>query len=58
MALKISSVKPLFGNKRSHALNTTKMRQKPNLQTFKFGDLKVKMTAREAKAVNKFTKKD
>ena len=33
VATKVSTKKPLFGNKRSHALNATKMRQNPNLQT-------------------------
>ena len=59
MAIKISAKKPLSGNKRSHALNTTKMKQKPNMQTFNLGNgLKVKMTAREAKTINKLIKKD
>jgi len=59
MAIKVSSVKPLAGNKRSHALNTTKMRQKPNMQTYNLGDgLKVKMTSREMRTINKKLKKD
>ena len=59
MAIKISNVKPLFGNKRSHALNSTRMRQKPNMQIFNLGDgLRVKMTAREAKTMKKALKKD
>ena len=32
MAKKITTKKPLAGNKRSHALNATRMVQKPNLQ--------------------------
>ena len=32
MAKKVSNKKPLFGNKRSHALNTTKRKWNVNLQ--------------------------
>ena len=32
MATKVTNKKPLTGNKRSHALNATKKKQKPNLQ--------------------------
>ena len=32
MATKVTTKKPLTGNRRSHALNATKMKQKPNLQ--------------------------
>ena len=32
MATKVTTKKPLTGNRRSHALNATKMTQKPNLQ--------------------------
>lgn len=53
MAIKISNVKPLFGNKRSKALNATRMNQKPNMQKYTLPDgTKVKMTAREAKTMN------
>lgn len=54
MAKKVTTRKPLFGNKRSHALNTTKHRQKLNLQkvTLESGE-KVVMTAREAKKLRK-----
>jgi len=59
MATKVSKVKPLFGNKRSKALNVTKMRQKPNMQTFTLPNGKrVKMTAKEAKKMNATLKKD
>jgi len=56
MAVKATNRKPLFGNRRSHALNTTKHRQKLNMQkvTLENGE-KVMMTAREAK---KFKKND
>ena len=32
MAKKVTTKKPLSGNKRSHALNATKTKQKPNIQ--------------------------
>ena len=53
MAVKITSKKPLSGNRRSHALNATKMRQKPNLQVKKINGQKVIISAREAKTLNK-----
>lgn len=53
MATKVTTKKPLFGNKRSHALNATKMRQNPNLQTYTIDGQKVKLTAREAKTMRK-----
>lgn len=53
MATKISTKKPLFGNKRSHALNATKKRQNPNLQTVTINGEKVKLTARELRTLNK-----
>ena len=40
---KITTKKPLFGNRRSHALNATKMHQNPNLQTFTINGEKVKL---------------
>ena len=49
MAKKVSNKKPLFGNKRSHALNTTKMRQKVNMQKVSVDGKTVIMSAREAK---------
>ena len=58
MATKVSTKKPLFGNKRSHALNATKMRQNPNLQTYTINGEKVKLTAREARTIRNTTKKD
>ena len=38
MAIKVTNKKPLTGNKRSHALNATKMQQKPNLQVVRLED--------------------
>ncbi|MBQ6841044.1 MAG: 50S ribosomal protein L28 [Bacilli bacterium] len=53
MATKLTSKKPLSGNKRSHALNATKKVQKPNLQKKTVNGQKVIISAREAKTLNK-----
>ena len=53
MATKITSKKPLTGNKRSHALHATKKKQKPNLQKKTINGQKVIISAREAKTLNK-----
>ncbi len=59
MAIKATSKKPLFGNRRSHALNATKHTQKLNLQNVTLSDgTKVKVTAREAKKYRKDIKED
>ncbi len=49
MAKKATAKKPLTGNKRSHALNATKMQQKPNLQKTKINGKSVRISAREMK---------
>ena len=49
MARKATTKKPLTGNKRSHAMNATKMQQKPNLQKKKINGKSVRITARETK---------
>ena len=49
MAKKATTKKPLFGNKRSHALNTTKRQQKPNLQSKKINGKSVRVSTREMK---------
>lgn len=46
---KVSTKKPLFGNNRSHALNITKKKQKPNLQKKTINGEKVLISARETK---------
>jgi len=46
---KVTTKKPLTGNRRSHALNATKMKQKPNLQKKTIDGKKVIISAREAK---------
>ncbi len=54
MAIKATSKKPLFGNRRSHALNATRHMQKLNMQNVILEDgTKVKMTTREAKKYKK-----
>ena len=54
MAIKATSKKPLFGNRRSHALNATKHTQKLNLQNVTLEDgTKIKVTTREAKKYKK-----
>lgn len=59
MATKKTVKKPLFGNRRSHALNATRHMQKLNLQNVTLSDgTKVKMTAREAKKYRKDIKEE
>ena len=53
MAKKVSTKKPLSGNKRSHALNATRTKQKPNMQTVTIDGIKVKTSAREARTFKK-----
>ncbi len=49
MAKKDTKKKPLFGNKRSHAMNITKRKQKLNMQNVTINGKTVKTTVREAK---------
>ncbi|MDD6323888.1 MAG: bL28 family ribosomal protein [Bacilli bacterium] len=51
MAKKITEAKPLFGNRRSHALNATRHAFKPNLQTVTINGKKYKISARELKTI-------
>ena len=54
MTKKSTKRKPLFGNKRSHALNTTKKKQSLNLQkTVNEKGETVIVSAREAKTMKK-----
>lgn len=53
MAKKLTDVKPLFGNRRSHALNATKHAFKPNLQTVTINGKKYRVSARELKSIKK-----
>lgn len=51
MAKKITTKKPLSGNSRSHALNATKIKQKPNLIKKTINGVSVVVSAREAKSL-------
>lgn len=54
MAVNVTSKKPLFGNKRSHALNATRKKQGVNLQTVTLEDgTKVRLSAREIRTMRK-----
>ncbi|MCI8670846.1 MAG: 50S ribosomal protein L28 [Bacilli bacterium] len=53
MAKKVTTKKPLSGNKRSHALNATKTKQKPNIQKKTINGNKVRISAREARTIEK-----
>lgn len=56
MAKKLTSKKPLSGNRRSHACNATKHAQKPNLQkvTLDNGET-IRISARELRSIKKVT---
>ena len=54
MAIKVTKKKPLFGNKRSHALNATRKKQGVNLQTVTLEDgTRVRLSARELRTFRK-----
>ena len=54
MAKKVTTKKPLFGNRRSHSLRATRHAQLPNLQQVTLEDgTKVKMSARELRTLKK-----
>jgi ribosomal protein L28 len=53
MAKNDTTKKPLFGNKRSHALNITKKKQKLNIKKTTVNGKKIKTTVREAKKGSK-----
>lgn len=53
MAIKITSKKPNFGNSRSHAKNQGNKIQKLNFQTITVDGVKVKVTAREKRTLDK-----
>lgn len=59
MAKKITSKTPLFGNRRSHALNATRHAQKPNLQkvTLDNGET-IRMSARELRTLKKVSQSE
>ena len=56
MATKVTTKKPLSGNNRSHALNATKRKQKPNLQMKTINGERVIISTREARTINKASK--
>ena len=57
MAVKVTNRKPLFGNKRSHALNATRKKQGVNLQVVRLEDgTKVRVSARELRTSRKDAK--
>ena len=54
MAVNATKKKPLFGNKRSHALNATRKKQGVNLQVIRLEDgTKVRLSAREIRTMRK-----
>ena len=53
MATKMTTKKPLTGCRVSHAENHTKMQQKPNLQVKTINGVKVRISSREARTLNK-----
>ena len=53
MAKKATTTKPLFGNRRSHALNATRHAFKHNLQTVTINGKKYRITARELRTLKK-----
>lgn len=54
MPVNITNKKPLFGNKRSHALNATRKKQGVNLQVVTLEDgTKVRLSAREIRTSRK-----
>ena len=50
---KITTKKPLVGNRRSHAMNATKHAQRPNYQTYTIDGEKILTTARDARSARK-----
>lgn len=58
MAIKVTSKKPLAGNRRSHSCRATKHTQKVNMVSVTLEDgTKVRMSAREKRTLNKLDKK-
>lgn len=56
MAKKETSKKTVFGNNRSHALNSTRRSWKLNLQKVNVDGKTVRMTARELRTIKKADK--
>ncbi len=55
MATKEVKERPLFGNRRSHALNATRHAQKPNIQKKTVNGKKIVQSARKAKVSKRAT---
>lgn len=53
MAINLSRKKPNFGNARSHALNSSRKKQKVNLQKVKINGKTVLFSAQEIKTLKK-----
>ncbi len=53
MAIKVTTKKPLSGNKRPFSLKATKMKQKPNLQKKTINGERIITSVREAKTFAK-----
>ncbi len=53
MATKLTTRKPKFSSRRSHAMNETKVKQDLNLQTKKINGVRVTLSAREWKTMKK-----
>lgn len=53
MAKKVTDKKPLAGNRRSHSLRATRHAQKPNIQVVTIDGVKVRMSAREKRTLDK-----
>lgn len=53
MAKKVTEKKPLAGNKRSHSRRATRHAQNPNLQVVTVNGVKVRMSAREKRSLDK-----
>lgn len=59
MATKLTTKKPLFGNRRSHSLRATKHAQKPNLQKVKLDNGEtIILSARELRTLKKASKQE
>lgn len=53
MAKKVTEKKPLAGNKRSHSRRATRRTQNPNIQVVTINGVKVRMSAREKRSLDK-----
>ncbi len=57
MAIKVTSKKPLAGNRRSHSCKATRHTQKVNLQTMTLADgTRIKTSASEKRTLNKIAR--